>query len=116
MAYFDPFPPVLLSIARNPVTAVGLPLTSGLLSGFPTKKVVQGAWYNVCLPFSFSPNINTRELIRIITDLVVEIYRALLVPQVDHLTEHSQLSGPYSTLVCLFQSFDSPHELLTRDE
>ena len=49
MAYFDTFPPVLLSIARNPVTAVGLPLTSGLLSGFPTKKVVQGAWYNVRL-------------------------------------------------------------------
>ena len=111
MAYFDPFPPVLLSIARNPVTAVGLPLTSGLLSGFPTKKVVQGAWYNVRPSFPFLSNIYARKLNRITTDLV-EIYRALLAPQVDHLTEHSQLSGPYSMLVCLFQSFDSTHELL----
>lgn len=46
MDSFYPLPDVLLSIARNPVTAVGLPLTTGLLSGFPTKKVVQGYWYN----------------------------------------------------------------------
>ena len=61
----------------------------------------------------FLSNINTRELIRIITDLVVEIYRALLAPQVDHLIEHFRLSGPYSTLVCSFQNFDSPLSSLT---
>ena len=113
MAYFDPFPPVLLSIARNPVTAVGLPLTSGLLSGFPTKKVVQGAWYNVRPSFPFLSNTCVRKLNRITTDLVVEIYRALLAPQVDHLIEHFRLSGPYSTLVCSFQNFDSPLSSLT---
>ncbi|EJD01121.1 TspO/MBR-related protein [Fomitiporia mediterranea MF3/22] len=45
MASFDPFPTLLLSISRNSVTAVGLPLAAGVLSGLPTRKVVQGIWY-----------------------------------------------------------------------
>lgn len=40
-------PPILYSIARNPITAVGLPLTLGTLSGLPTHRVVKGFWYNV---------------------------------------------------------------------
>jgi len=39
-------PSILLSIARNPVTAIGLPLALGTLSGSPTAKVVRGQWYN----------------------------------------------------------------------
>ncbi|KAJ3802825.1 TspO/MBR-related protein [Lentinula aff. detonsa] len=39
-------PNVLLAIARNPVTALGLPLAFGVLSGLPTAKVVRGPWYN----------------------------------------------------------------------
>ena len=41
-------PPLLFSIARNPVTAVGLPFIGGMISGSPTRRVVKGKWYNVC--------------------------------------------------------------------
>ncbi|EIN10447.1 TspO/MBR-like protein [Punctularia strigosozonata HHB-11173 SS5] len=44
--YTVKLPDILLSIPRNPVTAVGLPLIAGLLSGSPTRRVVQGQWYN----------------------------------------------------------------------
>jgi len=37
--------PILLSIARNPVTAVGIPLVLGTFSGLPTRKVTKGYWY-----------------------------------------------------------------------
>ena len=39
-------PPILLDVPRNAVLAIGLPLVLGSLSGFPTSKVVKGAWYN----------------------------------------------------------------------
>ncbi|KAK7695896.1 hypothetical protein QCA50_000535 [Cerrena zonata] len=39
-------PPLFFSIARNPITAVGLPLLGGMLSGSPTRRVVKGQWYN----------------------------------------------------------------------
>ena len=42
------FYPVFLSIARNPVTAVGLPLALGTLSGLPSRKATRGYWYQVC--------------------------------------------------------------------
>ncbi|TDL29554.1 TspO/MBR-like protein [Rickenella mellea] len=38
-------PNFLLTIARNPVTALGLPLALGSLSGASTAKVVRGQWY-----------------------------------------------------------------------
>ncbi|KAJ7908284.1 TspO/MBR-related protein [Mycena leptocephala] len=38
-------PAFLLSAARIPVVAVGLPLGLGLLSGYPTAKVVRSGWY-----------------------------------------------------------------------
>ncbi len=38
-------PSILLEIPRNPVTAVGLPLALGVLSGYPTAKVARGPWY-----------------------------------------------------------------------
>ncbi|KAJ7180151.1 TspO/MBR-related protein [Mycena crocata] len=38
-------PDFLLSAARIPVLAVGLPLGLGLLSGYPTAKVVRSDWY-----------------------------------------------------------------------
>ncbi|KAF8826812.1 hypothetical protein HHX47_DHR5000963 [Lentinula edodes] len=40
-------PNILLSISRNPVTALAFPLALGVLSGTPTAKVVRGPWYNV---------------------------------------------------------------------
>jgi len=39
-------PNILLSIPRHPVTALGLPLALGMLSGLPTAQVVRGPWYN----------------------------------------------------------------------
>lgn len=45
---FPHLPNILLSIPRNPVTAVGLPLTLGFLSGSQTSKVVDSQWYKVC--------------------------------------------------------------------
>ncbi|KAF7352730.1 TspO/MBR-like protein [Mycena venus] len=41
-------PAFLLSAARIPLVAVGLPLGLGLLSGYPTAKVVQSDWYKAC--------------------------------------------------------------------
>ncbi|KAJ6539415.1 TspO/MBR-related protein [Mycena capillaripes] len=38
-------PGFLLTAARIPLMAVGLPLGLGLLSGYPTANVVQGDWY-----------------------------------------------------------------------
>ncbi|KAL1661570.1 TspO/MBR-related protein [Schizophyllum commune] len=38
-------PTILLEAVRNPVVAVGLPLTLGWASGFPTAKVVREPWY-----------------------------------------------------------------------
>jgi len=40
-------PGFLFDIPRNPVVAVGLPLTLGFLSGSGTKKVINGIWYQV---------------------------------------------------------------------
>lgn len=40
-------PNVLLSIARYPITAVGLPLALGLYSGLSTSKIVRSLWYQV---------------------------------------------------------------------
>ena len=40
-------PTILLEAVRNPVVAVGLPLTLGWASGFPTAKVVREPWYQV---------------------------------------------------------------------
>jgi hypothetical protein len=40
-------PSILLSIPRNPVTALGLPLALGMLSGSGTAKVARGEWYKV---------------------------------------------------------------------
>ncbi|KAL5530690.1 hypothetical protein ACEPAF_6948 [Sanghuangporus sanghuang] len=45
MATFDPFPSLLLSVSRNPVTSIGLPLAFGVLSGLPSTTAVQGQWY-----------------------------------------------------------------------
>ncbi|KAF9268044.1 TspO/MBR-related protein [Marasmius fiardii PR-910] len=45
MSYNLHLPQILLSIPRNPVTALGLPLALGILSGSSTKSVVQGQWY-----------------------------------------------------------------------
>jgi translocator protein len=47
MAHYIQLPQVLLSLSSNPVTAVGLPVIAGMLSGLPTRKVVRGQWYNV---------------------------------------------------------------------
>jgi hypothetical protein len=44
-------PNILLAIPRNPVTAVGLPLALGCLSGVPASKVENSNWYYVCLIF-----------------------------------------------------------------
>jgi benzodiazapine receptor len=41
-------PTFLLTVARVPLLAVGLPLGLGLLSGYPTAKVVQSDWYKAC--------------------------------------------------------------------
>lgn len=43
-----PLPPILLTCARIPAVAVGLPLVAGWLSGMGTYKVVQGRWFKVC--------------------------------------------------------------------
>lgn len=43
-------PSFLINIPRSPVTALGLPLLLGVLSGSPTGKVVKGPWYNVGIP------------------------------------------------------------------
>lgn len=40
-------PNILLAIPRNPITAVGLPLTLGFLSGSPASKVANSNWYHV---------------------------------------------------------------------
>ena len=53
-------PPLLFSIARNPVTAVGLPFIGGMISGSPTRRVVKGKWYNVCT--TYQPSIKYRGL------------------------------------------------------
>jgi len=42
-------PDFLLVAARIPVVAIGLPLGLGLLSGYPTAKVVRSDWYKVHL-------------------------------------------------------------------
>jgi len=38
-------PNILLAIPRNPATAVGLPVTLGLLSGSPSSNVANSNWY-----------------------------------------------------------------------
>jgi len=42
-------PNILLTIPRNPVTALGLPLALGFLSGSPASKEANSKWYHVCL-------------------------------------------------------------------
>jgi benzodiazapine receptor len=49
-------PNILLAIPRNPVTAVGLPLALGFLSGSPASKVENSNWYFVC-PFDDSNRV-----------------------------------------------------------
>lgn len=44
-------PNILLAIPRNPVTAVGLPLTLGFLSGSIASKGANSIWYNVGLVY-----------------------------------------------------------------
>ncbi|KXN89649.1 Translocator protein [Leucoagaricus sp. SymC.cos] len=39
-------PNILLAIPRNPITAVGLPLTLGFLSGQPSSKATNSNWYH----------------------------------------------------------------------
>ncbi|KAF8165279.1 TspO/MBR-related protein [Crassisporium funariophilum] len=39
-------PNILLAIPRNPITAVGLPLALGFLSGTPSSKVENSNWYH----------------------------------------------------------------------
>ena len=41
-------PDILLAIPRNPVTALGLPLALGFLSGSPVSKEANSEWYHVC--------------------------------------------------------------------
>lgn len=41
-------PNILLAIPRNPVTALGLPLALGFLSGSPASKEANSKWYHVC--------------------------------------------------------------------
>ena len=48
-------PDILLDIPRNPIFAVGIPITLGTLSGLPTRKQVKGEWYKVCLQRYSSP-------------------------------------------------------------
>ncbi|KAL0576915.1 hypothetical protein V5O48_005061 [Marasmius crinis-equi] len=44
-------PQILLNIPRNPVTAVGLPLVLGIVSGSGTASAVRGQWYrNLWVP------------------------------------------------------------------
>lgn len=62
-------PSVLLAIPRNPVTAVGLPLVLGVLSGAGTANAVRGQWYKVC-----NPTIS-----RLVPDGLSRIYSFLLV-------------------------------------
>lgn len=38
---------ILLSVPRNPVTALGLPLALGMLSGYPDHRTAAGPWYKV---------------------------------------------------------------------
>ncbi|KDQ64586.1 hypothetical protein JAAARDRAFT_28229 [Jaapia argillacea MUCL 33604] len=45
MSFVD-LPSLLLAIPRNSITAVGLPLALGVLSGKHTGKVVRSQWYN----------------------------------------------------------------------
>jgi benzodiazapine receptor len=58
MAHHIQLPQILLSITSNPVTAVGLPVLVGMLSGLPTRKVVRGRWYNVCPVDLYPMNTN----------------------------------------------------------
>lgn len=39
------FPSFLLTLPRNPIFAIGLPLALGTLSGSVTANVVRGPWY-----------------------------------------------------------------------
>ncbi|KAJ3882889.1 TspO/MBR-related protein [Lentinula edodes] len=60
-------PNILLSISRNPVTALGFPLALGVLSGTPTAKVVRGPWYNNLL---FPPGRVPRQVFPIVWPLL----------------------------------------------
>jgi benzodiazapine receptor len=42
-------PNILLAIPRNPITAVGLPVALGFLSGSPASKVANSNWYYVSI-------------------------------------------------------------------
>jgi len=58
-------PEFLLNLPRNPVVAVGLPLTLGFLSGSRTKKAINGIWYQVGLSIlnaSRSPSSTLNEI------------------------------------------------------
>ncbi|KAJ3505888.1 hypothetical protein NLJ89_g7178 [Agrocybe chaxingu] len=39
-------PNILLAVPRNPITAVGLPIALGFLSGSPSSKVANSNWYH----------------------------------------------------------------------
>jgi benzodiazapine receptor len=53
-----PIPELLLDFARRPITAVGIPLTLGVLSGLPTSGVVKGLWWKTLhKPIAQPPNV-----------------------------------------------------------
>ena len=83
------FPGFLFDIPRNPVVAVGLPLTLGFLSGARTKKVINGAWYQVRA--SSSLTLSTSKVNGEENKNVSRAFRSLLD---DHLEPHSRSSGP----------------------
>jgi hypothetical protein len=56
MAHHVELPPLLLRLTSSPVTAVGLPIIVGMLSGLPTRRVVRGHWYNVRPPACRPPS------------------------------------------------------------
>lgn len=46
-------PSIFLTITRNPITALGLPLALGVFSGSITAKVVKGNWYKVNTQYKY---------------------------------------------------------------
>ncbi|OBZ70450.1 Translocator protein [Grifola frondosa] len=56
-------PNILLEIPRNSITAVGLPLVAGFLSGYPTGKVCKGQWYK---SLTFPPGLPPRQVFPIV--------------------------------------------------
>jgi hypothetical protein len=53
-------PTILLSIPRNPVTAVGLPVALGFVRGAFSRDNVKGSWFQVSRRRPFTSGILTR--------------------------------------------------------